>query len=66
MSERERDRPQRLRTTGQPSGTSEGDGLEAARSSADRLLRAADEAIARALSQDSERFLQATRQSGGQ
>jgi|GEM_PF-1964702 len=66
MSERERERPQRLRVTGEPPGTGEGDGLGAARASADRLLQAADEAIARALSQDSERFLQATRQSGGQ
>ncbi len=64
MSERERDRPQRLGMAGQP--PSAGDGLEAARTSADRLLRTADEAIARALSQDSERFLRASRQSGGQ
>lgn len=64
MTERERERPQRPRVTGQPSDA--GEGLEAARTRADRLLQAADDAIARALSGDSERFLQATRQSGGQ
>lgn len=66
MSERERETPQRLRAAGEPPGGVEGAGLEATRASADRLLRAADEAIARALSQDSERFLESTRQSGGQ
>ena len=66
MSEMERQRPQRPRFAGEPSDAGGGDGLEAVRSRADRLLRAADDAIARALSGDSERFLQATRQSGGQ
>ena len=64
MSERERERPQRLRMAGGPPVA--GDGLEAARTSADQLLLRADRAIARALSQDSERFLRAARQSGGQ
>ena len=52
--------------SGVGSGAGEGDGLEASRTHVDRLLQAADDAIARALSADSERFLQATRQSGGQ
>ncbi len=64
MSERERDRPQHPRMAGEPPAA--GEGLEAARANADRLLRSADRAIARALSQDSERFLRAARQSGGQ
>jgi hypothetical protein len=66
MTEKERDRPERSRFAGEPSSTSEVDGLEIARTHADRLLQAADDAIARALSGDSERFLLATRQSGGQ
>jgi hypothetical protein len=66
MRDRERERPEQPRFAGEPSGASEGDELEAARTRADRLLQAADDAIARALSGDSERFLHATRQSGGQ
>ena len=66
MTERERDRPERLRFGGEPSAPDQADGLEAARTRADQLLQAADAAIARALSGDSERFLHATRQSGGQ
>ena len=66
MNERERERPVRPRFAGEPSDSGDNDGLEAARTRADRLMRAADDAIARALSGDSERFLNATRQSGGQ
>ena len=66
MNERERERPARPRFAGEPSDSSDGDGLEAARTRAERLMQAADDAIARALSGDSERFLNATRQSGGQ
>ena len=66
MTARERERPERPRLAGEVSGAGETDGLEAARTRADQLLRAADDAIARALSGDSERFLQATHQSGGQ
>ena len=66
MSDMEREIPQPPRTAAGPPGAGEGDGLDAARASAEQLLQAADEAIARALSDDSERFLQATRQSGGQ
>ena len=67
MTERERDRPERPRLAGEPSDPGDQhDALEAARTRADRLLQAADNAIARALSGDSERFLQATRQAGGQ
>ncbi len=63
MSERERERPERPLSGGDAAS---GDGLDDARTSAERLLRAADDAIARALSGDSPRFLRATRQSGGQ
>jgi hypothetical protein len=66
MSNTEREIPRPERAAADPPGAGEGDGLEAARASAERLLQTADDAIARALSGDSERFLQATRQSGGQ
>jgi hypothetical protein len=66
MNERERQRPVRPRLAGEPSDSSAGDGLEGARTRAERVLQSADAAIARALSGDSERFLNATRQSGGQ
>ena len=66
MSERERERPARPRFAGEPSDSGDNDGLAAARIRADRLMQTADDAIARALSGDSERFLDATRQSGGQ
>jgi len=66
MSERERERAQRTRITGGATNTDEGGGLEDARARAERLLQAADAAVARALSTDSERFLRATRQSSGQ
>jgi hypothetical protein len=42
------------------------DRLDETRAEANRLLRAADEAIARALSADSQAFLQANRQTVGQ
>jgi len=42
------------------------DGLASLRSEGDELLGAADEAIRRALSGDSERFLRQARQQGGQ
>lgn len=66
MSQNERVRPQSPRFVGQPLDTGGAEEFGAVRSRADRLLQAADDAIARALSNDSERFLQATRQSGGQ
>jgi hypothetical protein len=66
MNDRERQRPVRPRSGGEPSDSGAGDGLDAARTRADRLLQSADDVIARALSGDSERFLNATRQSGGQ
>lgn len=66
MNERERERPERPSFAGEPADPGDGDGLEAVRTRADRLMQAADDAIARALSGDSERFLNATRQSGGQ
>jgi len=64
MSDKEREPVERAR----PAGAADGgvDDTDAARESAENLLRAADDVIARALSRDSERFLQATRQAGGQ
>ena len=64
MSEKERQRVRRIRPAMEPAGA--GDGQASARANAEQLLQAADDAIERALSADSERFLQATRQSGGQ
>jgi hypothetical protein len=51
----------------EPAG-GEGDGgnLLDAREAADRFLRAADDAIERALSRDSHEFLWSSRQEGGQ
>lgn len=66
MTERELERRRNRPATGDPNDSGGGDGLETARANLDRLLRTADEAIARALSRDSERFLAATRQAGGQ
>ena len=66
MSERERDIRERSRVAGEAADGDVDDDLEASRRRAGRLLQAADDAIARALSQDSERFLQQTRQAGGQ
>ena len=66
MNERQRERPERSGFAGDPATPGGGDGLEAARTRAERLMQAADNAIARALSGDSERFLNATRQSSGQ
>jgi len=43
-----------------------GDDLSELRQAGDRFLAAGDEAISRALSTDSERFLAANRQQGGQ
>mgnify|MGYP001078571094 CR=1 FL=1 len=51
---------------GPPATGSDPVDLERARRLADEWLSAADDAIRRALSGDSEKFLQATRQSGGQ
>jgi hypothetical protein len=45
---------------------SDGGGLGDARQTADRFLRAADDAIDRALSRDSRAFLRSSRQEGGQ
>jgi hypothetical protein len=60
----ERQRPQR--NDDQPDVQSLGGGLEQTRASMDALLRAGDEAIRNALSGDSETFLRANRQHGGQ
>jgi hypothetical protein len=63
MGELERERP-----SGSAPGPDEGDGAELRdiRQQADALLAAGDEAIRRALSSDSEAFLRANRQEGGQ
>jgi hypothetical protein len=47
-------------------GAPGGEGLDAAREDAERLFAAGDEAIQRALSSDSDAFLAANRQRGGQ
>jgi len=67
MSTRERmfddnERKPRVRL-GQPGADER---IDAARSNAQQLLNAADEAISKALSSDSEAFLKATRQQGGE
>jgi hypothetical protein len=63
MGELERERP-----SGGAPGPDEDDGagLRDIRREADALLAAGDEAIRRALSSDSEAFLRANRQEGGQ
>jgi len=53
-------RPQQAAT-----GSGGGDNLSTLRQAGSELLAAGDEAIRRALSGDSERFLQANRQQGG-
>lgn len=65
MTAREQMRPERTQTTVVDPGIG-GDGLASARAQADQLLGAADKAIARVLSTDSERFLGSIRQQGGQ
>ena len=54
---------QRLQGGEEPSGSAS---LRQAREDADSLLRAADDAINRALSHDSNEFLQQARQHGGE
>lgn len=67
MDARER-RPEvheRVFTSGPPDGGDAG-ALDAAREAGERFLRAGDRAIDRALSGNSEAFLRASRQEGGQ
>ena len=66
MTERQRSRQERMQLQTDSSNTGENNGLELARSEAEQLLQAADAAIDRALSGDSEHFLHATRQASGQ
>jgi len=62
MQEREREAPQ-----GAPGApASDADPLAEIRADAERMLRAADDQIGRALSQDSAAFLNANQQSVGQ
>jgi hypothetical protein len=65
MNLRERINPGRM---AQPlsDGGNDGDNLERLRQTASEFLAAGDEAIRRALSGDSEAFLRANRQQGGQ
>lgn len=49
-----------------PGGESDGESLAGARDAGDRYLQAAEDAINRALSANSEAFLAAARQTGGQ
>ncbi len=68
MSERERHHPTHdplPRAAAQRNRGADTD-VERLRADAERLLNAADDAIARALSSDSEAFLEANRQAGGQ
>lgn len=69
MNERERteQNERTLPSGGTPSGSGdEGESLERIRRAADEFLTAGDEAIRRALSGDSEEFLRANRQRGGE
>lgn len=68
MRERERPRPDREPQEQEPVTGGSGDGgeVDRLRSDADDLLDAAERAVARALSSDSEAFLKANRQTGGQ
>jgi hypothetical protein len=50
----------------QEAALAEGSDLDALRAAGEEFLRAADDAISRALSGDSERFLEAARQQGGE
>ncbi len=66
MDTRNRRNDEVLRATGEPLESSGGGRLPEMRRQAEQLLSAGDEAIQRALSGDSERFLRANRQQGGQ
>ncbi len=68
MSERERHHPMRdpRPRAASPRNPGPDTDVERLRADAERLLNAADDAIARALSGDSEAFLEANRQAGGQ
>ncbi len=66
MGTRQRRRENDDRMSGGPGGGPGGEGLEATRSQAERLLRAGDDAIQRALSGDSEEFLRSSRQQSGE
>ncbi len=69
MSERERiSQNERVIPSDGPSpgAGNEGESLEQIRQTANEFLNAGDDAIRRALSRDSEEFLRANRQQGGQ
>lgn len=67
MRERERERPERQPTRhASPGVPAADDDIDRLQADVDGLLAAADEAITRGLSEDSQRFLRANRQSSGQ
>jgi hypothetical protein len=65
QGERMRD-PREWGQTGPGATIADGGGLDSLRDAGERFLRAGDRAIAEALSGDSESFLRASRQEGGQ
>ncbi len=66
MMERERRRQNPERPGSEPFGNGNGSESEDRRQEANRLLRASSDAINRALSNDSQQFLDSNRQRGGQ
>ena len=64
MDERQYEQPRPQRMAGAPTG--EDDVLGTVRADAEHLLQTADRVIRRALSQNSQRFIQEVRQAGGQ
>jgi len=67
MNQRERpNREQRPSATPEPAGSADGASLNAIRQTAAAMLTAADDAISRVLSGDSQAFNAAARQEGGQ
>ncbi len=63
MDERQFEQPRPERMADDPAGD---DGLGTDRADAEQLLQTAERVIQRALSQNSERFIQEVRQEGGQ
>jgi len=66
MRFRERHNEPSARVESPPVGSPGGENLDAVRQAGESLFQAADDAIDRALSGDSQAFLEATRQEGGQ
>ena len=66
MNERERNHPETPRPAPAATGGTDGANLDALRATGSAMLAAADDAISRVLSGDSQAFNQAVRQEGGQ